>query len=157
MNPAIPSVVFDCMIYAQAMISGAGSAAACFEQVRSHGLRLVWSDYVLQEVRELPPKLPPRLKLTPQRVEAFIDEIAPLAIQVTLIADLFANPFDPDDSHYVNLALAAGADIITSRDADLLNLMDDKRPEGREFQLRFPQLRILPPEQLLEMLRRPDR
>jgi len=157
MNPAIPSVVFDCMIYAQAMISGKGPAAACFEQVRSRGLRLVWSDYVLQEVRELPTKLLPRLKLTPQRVETFIDEIAPLAIHVALIADLFVNPFDPDDSHYVNLALAAGADIITSRDADLLNLMDDKRPEGREFQLRFPQLRILPPEQLLEMLRRPDR
>jgi predicted nucleic acid-binding protein len=52
---------------------------------------------------------------------------------------------DPDDSHYVNLALAADAKLIVSRDRDLLDLMDNSIPEGLDFQGRFPSLRILDP------------
>lgn len=52
---------------------------------------------------------------------------------------------DPDDAHYVNLALAADARLILSRGKDLLDLMDSTKPEAAEFQKRFPTLRILNP------------
>jgi putative PIN family toxin of toxin-antitoxin system len=142
------------MIYAQAMISPTGPAAACLDRVRAGDLRLVWSDYVLHEIRELPTKLPPRLNATPERVEAFIASIAPIAVHIGKVTDIYRNPFDVDDSHYVNLALASGANLITSRDADLLRLMDQTRAEAREFCERFPGLQILPPEKILEMLRK---
>lgn len=142
------------MIYAQAMISRTGPSAACVERVHSGDLHLVWSDYVLQEIRELPAKIPARLKLTPDVVEAFIADIAPFAQHFAEVIDLYQNPFDADDSHYVNLALAAGTDLITSRDGDLLQLMDQTGPEAREFSQRFPQLQILPPEKVLEILHR---
>jgi putative PIN family toxin of toxin-antitoxin system len=153
MNSKPSSVVFDCMIYAQAMISRAGPSAACVACVRAGDLQLVWSDYVLEEVRELPAKLPARLRLTPERVEAFIADVAPFAQHIAEVAELYTNPFDADDSHYVNLALASGANLITSRDGDLLRLMDQARPEAREFSRRFPDLQILPPERVLEILR----
>jgi putative PIN family toxin of toxin-antitoxin system len=142
------------MIYAQAMISRAGPSAACVDRVRSGDLYLVWSDYVLREIRELPTKIPLRLNLTPERVEAFIADVAPFAEHIAEVAELYTNPFDADDSHYVNLALASGASLITSRDGDLLRLMDQARPEARAFSARFPHLQILPPEAVLEMLRR---
>ena len=153
MSSAPTSIVFDCMIYAQAMMSPSGPAAACVGYVRSGELRLVWSDYVLQEIRELPSKLPARFKLTPERVEAFIADLAPFAKHIAMIAELYVNPFDRDDSHYINLAIASGADLITSRDGDLLRLMEHALPEAQEFQRRFPQLKILPPERILELIR----
>jgi putative PIN family toxin of toxin-antitoxin system len=153
MNPIPTSVVFDCMIYAQAMISRAGPSAACVDRVRLGDLHLVWSDYVLREVRELPAKLPARMNLTPERVEAFIANVAPFAEHIAEVAESYTNPFDADDSHYVNLALASGASLITSRDGDLLRLMDQARPEAREFSARFPHLKILPPEAVLDVLR----
>jgi putative PIN family toxin of toxin-antitoxin system len=142
------------MIYAQAMISGAGTSAACLNHVRSGELRLAWSDYVLQEIRELPRKLPARLKLTPERVEAFVSDVAPFAEHFAGVLELYENPFDRDDSHYVNLAIASGANLISSRDGDLLRLMDESRTEGREFRNRFPAIQILSPEQVLDLIRR---
>ena len=138
------------------MISRTGPSAACLDRVRAGDLHLVWSDYVLQEIRELPAKLPARMKLTPERVEAFIADVAPFAEHIAEVAGLYTNPFDADDSHYVNLALASGANLITSRDGDLLRLMDQGRPEAREFSARFPHLQILLPEAVLEMLRQSD-
>jgi predicted nucleic acid-binding protein len=107
----------------------------------------------LQEIRELPPKLPRRLGLNAHQVEAFILELAPHVRHVARVPEVFENPFDRDDSHYVNLALASGARHITSRDRDLLRLMDEELVPGREFRKRFPELRILTPEELLTMFR----
>jgi putative PIN family toxin of toxin-antitoxin system len=141
------------MIDAQAMISRSGPAGACMDQVRSGHLHLVWSDYVLQEVREPPGKLPTRLKLTSDRVEAFIADIAPYAEHKEEVVERYENPFDADDSHYINLVVASGSNLITSRDSDLLRRMDQRLPEARDIALRFPNLQILPPQLLLELLR----
>ncbi len=99
MTPPIPRVVFDCVIYAQAIISDSGPAAECLERVRAGELRLIWSDYVLQEIRELPEKLPTHLRVTLERVEIFILAIAPYVEHVLHIPEIYRNPFDPDDSH----------------------------------------------------------
>ena len=59
---------------------------------------------------------------------------------------------EPDDSHYVNLALAAEARLVVSRDRDLLRLMNTAIPEGREFRGLFPHLEIVDPPTLLRMI-----
>jgi putative PIN family toxin of toxin-antitoxin system len=149
MSAAPQRVVFDCVIFAQALVSESGPAAHCLTLARRGAIRLVVSDYVITEVRELPSKLPARLLVTSERVEAFLNDVAPLAEMISDVPDVFQHPIDPDDSHYVNLALAASATLITSRDHHLLNLMDESQPLGSDFRKQFPQLEIVRPEELL--------
>ena len=53
----------------------------------------------------------------------------------------------------MNLAVAAQATLIVTRDNKLLNLMDAGRPEANQFQARFPFLRILNLVQFLHAIR----
>jgi predicted nucleic acid-binding protein len=58
-----------------------------------------------------------------------------------------ANPSGPA-GRCVELALArlkADAKLVVSRDRDLLDLMDPKKPEAAAFQRLYPSLRILNP------------
>ena len=66
---------------------------------------------------------------------------------------VFTHPEDPDDSLYINVALAAHAALVVSRDADLLRLVDATTVVGRDFVVRFPGLEVLTPPALLERLR----
>lgn len=142
-------VVFDCVVYAQAVINPDGPAGRCLQLARDGELTLCISDYLLAEVRELPGKLSPRLKITPRKIEEFINDLASFSRHFSNVPETYVLVRDPADSHYVNLALAAKARLITSRDRDLLDLMDISRPEGKAFMERFPDLRILTPELLL--------
>jgi predicted nucleic acid-binding protein len=65
---------------------------------------------------------------------------------------VFTYDRDPDDAHYVDLAVAAQAKLIVSRDRDRLDLMDDRRQDSLAFKRRFPSLRILDPVQLIREL-----
>ena len=153
MSAAPQRVVFDCVIFAQAIISDSGPAAVCMELARSGTIRLVLSDYVITEIRELPSKLPARLMVTSERVEAFLNDVAPLGEMINDVLEIYQHPIDPDDSHYVNLALAASATLITSRDRHLLDLMDASQPLGCAFRQQFPQLEIVRPEELVRRVR----
>jgi putative PIN family toxin of toxin-antitoxin system len=146
-------VVFDCVIFAQAIINDAGPAAACLDLARAKAIRLVWSDYVLADIRELPTKLPARLLVTHDRVEAFVQDVATFATMAGDVRPVYRHPIDPDDSHYVNLALAKGATLITSRDRHLLDLMDPSKPHARDFQHDYPSITVITPEQLLDRVR----
>jgi len=55
----------------------------------------------------------------------------------------FELPRDPDDESYLNLAIEAEARFLVTRDRDLLDLMRWDTKEGRDFQSRFRQLKIL--------------
>jgi predicted nucleic acid-binding protein len=57
---------------------------------------------------------------------------------------VFSCPRDPDDEPYVNLAVAAGARYLVTRDKDLLDLMEDA-----DFRRRFATLAILDPAAFL--------
>ena len=46
MTAPILRVVFDCVIYAQAIISDSGPAPACLDHVRAGEIRLIWSDRI---------------------------------------------------------------------------------------------------------------
>lgn len=145
--------VFDCVIFGQAMINDRGPAAACLELARAGALKLLWSDYGIAEIRELPDKLPAKFLVTSERVEAFIEDISLFAEYVSPPPAVYQNPFDPDDSHYVDLAVAARALLIVSRDRHLLRLMKADEPAGADFTRRFPGIRIVAPEELLALVR----
>jgi len=154
MNGTIKAV-FDCNTMLQALASPAGPAGACVQMAFDGAIRLSISPLVLAELRDVSarPKVIAKLQLTAGRVEEFLEAIQLAATIEVDFPEQFSYARDPDDAHYVNLALAAGAKFIISRDKDLLALMDASLPEGRDFQARFPALRILDPVQFLSALK----
>jgi uncharacterized protein len=153
MTTAAPiAAVFDCSVFAQALINPRGPAAACFTAAQEGRVRLFLSEYVLAEVRELSNKLPPRVRPSADRVERLIADLARYAHVVSNVPAVFPYPRDPDDAHYVDLALAADATFIVSRDRDLLDLSDLKHEASRQFVARFPQLRLIDPPAFLRLI-----
>jgi len=111
----------------------------------------------LLELRDVAsrPKVAVQLRLTPSKVETFMQAIQAVATLLDGFPETFNYSRDPDDAHYVNLALAANASLIVSRDKDLLDLMDPASTTGCDFQKRFPQLRILSPVAFLQEIEVP--
>ena len=146
-----PRVVFDCNVLLQAIISHRGPSFACARLALESRIVLVTSPAVLAELRQMPshPGLRRFPRVTAQVVEAFIAEITAVAIEVPSPPSVFEYNRDPKDAHYIDLAVAANAAIVTSRDNDLLDLMVPGAPEADEFRRRFPLLRVLPPDVLL--------
>jgi predicted nucleic acid-binding protein len=70
------------------------------------------------------------------------------------VPSVFNYARDPDDARYVDLAIASRADYLVSRDKDLLDLATSLREVGQDFRKRFPNLRILAPDDLLRELDR---
>src|SRR5882724_219173 len=126
------NVVFDCTIFAQALISARGPAAACLSFAQERKLILFVSDYVLQEILELPSKIRPQFGVTTDKVRRLVNDLAKYATSAKLVPHVYNNPFDSDDSHYIDLAAATKSKLIVSRDRHLLNLMDAKRTEAKE-------------------------
>lgn len=149
----VEPVVFDCVVCAQAIINPNGPAGACFELVRGGRLTLCISEYLLREIRELPGKISPRLRITPEKVDQFVVDLVYFSRTIETVPEIYTLDRDPEDSHYVNLALAAQANLITSRDRDLLDLMTTTRGDAEAFRRLFPDLRILTPEALLARIR----
>ena len=149
-------VVYDCNTFLQAMAAPAGPAGRCVQLALGGTVRLFVSPTVLAELREVASraKVAAKLRLTPQRTDGFVNAIEAAATVVEGFPQPFIYDRDPDDAHYVNLALAAGAKLIVSRDKDLLDLTDSTKADGVDFRARFPDLRILSPVQFLAELQR---
>lgn len=145
-------VVFDCVIFTQALINPKGPAGGCLKAAESGECLLHVSPFVLQEISELPGKLPARHGLTAERVETLIAQVREFAVVVTDVPERFTHPADPKDSAYINLALATNSELVVSRDRHLLTLMDDSTPDGRSFKRQFPDLRVLKPVEFLKEL-----
>jgi len=141
----IPRAVFDCMVFVQALASDSGPAFACLQLVRDGKVELCVSPAILAEIRDVlaRPKLRRKLpSLIPERVSAFLLDVASIAVLILDVPDAFHYDRDPKDEPYVNLAIAivAGARHLVSRDRDLLDLAEDKN-----FRQEFPGLKILDP------------
>lgn len=131
-----PGAVFDCMLYLQAVASDVGPAAACFRLLESGIFALFISHEVLAEVRDVLGR--PRIRarnprLTDERVEAFLEQVRKYAALVHEVPTPFSYERDPKDEKYVNLALAAAAPYLVSRDQDLLGLMNATPHSGNGF------------------------
>jgi predicted nucleic acid-binding protein len=88
-----------------------------------------------------------------ERIDALIVQLQACGEYVDFVPSVYINPFDRDDSRYVDLAVRGAASIVTSRDKHMLRLMDQSLPEGRDFHDRFRDLIVVTPEDLLKRLR----
>jgi putative PIN family toxin of toxin-antitoxin system len=139
--------VFDAMVFLQAGANPAGPSGACFAHARSGTLALITSPETVAELRGLLARPNIRKKfphLTDEVADGLIAEIVRIGTSIHEVPHVFEFPRDPKDEPYVNLAIAADADYLTSRDKDLLDLMQDI-----DFTTRFPGIRVLDPTSLL--------
>jgi len=147
--------VFDCVVFLQGAARETGPAGACFRLMKEGAVTLCLSPQVLAEVSDVltRPKSRQRFKtLTAERVQTFLQELRAKAVFFDAVPQVFTYPRDPDDEPYVNLALVAGARYLVTWDNDLLDLMNEATPEGKDFRQRFPNLAILNPVDFLQQL-----
>jgi uncharacterized protein len=145
--------VFDYVLL-QGLISPRGPAQRLLHAVQERKVLLLLSTHVLGEFREVAsrPRVQRKYRLTPAVVDSYC---AALLADATIIEDVphvFEFPRDPDDAHYIDLAVAADAKLVVSRDKDLLSLRDSATVEGRDFAARFPSIEILTPPELVQRL-----
>lgn len=151
-HPERHRVVLDCTVFARALINPNGPAGACVSHAQRGSYTLIISQYVLQEIRELPSKIKASRGVTADRVEALIREVSISAESWADVPTIFTHAVDPDDSHYVNLAYASRASHILSNDKHLLSLCDPATATGQAFTQQFPRLTIAAPEDYLRVL-----
>lgn len=139
--------VFDCMLFLQAATNEAGPAFACFRLVGEDKLTLCVSPEILAEVRDVLSRPSIRKKfprLTDERADEFLQSVAAKGFVLDDVPQAFSYARDPDDEPYLNLALAASARYLVSRDRDILDLANDE-----SFRSSYPGLTILDPVSLL--------
>lgn len=144
-----PDVVFDCMIFLQAVANTRSLSARVLDLLDTGEIRLYLSKQILREIRNVLNRPEVRAALpgiTDLGVEALFQRLNWRAILVRQVPKVFAYPRDPKDEPYIDLAIEVNANYLVSRDSDLLDLMKWNREEGREFQKRFRHLRIVTPD-----------
>jgi len=146
--------VFDCMVFLQGAGRPASPARACFRLVDEERVTLCLSTAILAEVRDVltRPKTLRRFPLlSPEWAETFVRNAESKAVVLGEVPHAMALDRDPKDEPYLNLALAAQANYLVSRDLDLLDLMKDQG-----FRQRHPNLLILDPVAFLKEIARQE-
>src|SRR5262249_51541650 len=142
--------VFDCMVFLQGAARPAGPARACFHLVEEERVTLCLSAEILAEVRDVltrPKTLRQFPLLSVEWVETFVQNVQSKAVLFSEVPRAYTLERDPKDEVYLNLALAAAAHYLVSRDRDLLDLMNDAT-----FREHFPNLTILDPVAFLQAM-----
>lgn len=143
-----PLVVFDCVVFLQGLIKESGPAVTCIERFEQGRISLAISPEVLSELRDVLSRSSLRRSfplLSDEKAERLINLLLLRGRLFRNVPKRFELPRDPDDEPYLNLAIDAGAQFLVTRDRDLLDLMRWDTEEGRNFQSRFRELRILDP------------
>jgi putative PIN family toxin of toxin-antitoxin system len=154
--PTVPDVIFDCNFYLRATVSRGGPAADCLRLLEADVYTLFVSRDILEEVTEVlsRPELQQKFPdLTPESVEDLLLLLDEKAILIYNVPETFRYARDPKDEPYINLALVTNAQYLVTYDTDLLDLMDERSEQGRQFRHRFPHLTILDPAAFLQVLR----
>ena len=125
------------------------------DAVRHGTILLCISRDLLAEFQDVAsrPELIRKTKLRESATTSFVSELYALGVMFDQVYQAYDHPIDPKDTMILNLAIAANARVITSRDRHLLVLRDVSDPAGREFIARFGQIKILTPVELLNWLR----
>ena len=146
-------VVFDCVVFLQGLIKESGPAVTCIQRFEQGGFLLAISPEILAELREVVSRS--RLRedfplLTEEKAEQLMGSLLLKGKLFRHVPKHIEFPRDPDDEPYLNLAIEASAPFLVTRDRDLLDLMRWDTEEGRAFQTRFRQLKILDPVAFLK-------
>lgn len=81
--------------------------------------------------------------MTDELIGRFLTALRKRATVFPGVRRLFIYERDPKDEPYINLAIAAGARYLVSRDTDILDLAGSNNPDGVRLRRYAPQLRIL--------------
>ncbi|HXG66733.1 MAG TPA: putative toxin-antitoxin system toxin component, PIN family [Blastocatellia bacterium] len=155
MTEKVIDVVFDCNVFLQAAANPDGPAGTCKKLVDKGALKLFISPEILAEVEGIlrRPKVRERFAtLTEELITAFLEDILSVAVMVEDVPQRFTFTRDPKDAPYLNLAIAASAAYLVSRDSDLLDLMIGHTQECKEFRQRFRPLKVVDPVTFLREL-----
>jgi len=147
--------VFDAMIFLRAAANPSGEARHCLRTVETGRIRSVISQATRYEVIDVLNRPEIRRKLssiTDDRADEIVEFIDSHCIQIVHVPLVFSYPRDPKDEKYLNLAIAANASYIVSRDNDLLELMKPNDPEGIVFRTAYPNIEILEPAAFLQKM-----
>jgi predicted nucleic acid-binding protein len=87
-------------------------------------------------------------------IERFLGALGKRALTVPEVPRIFSYGRDPKDEQYINLAIAAGASYLVSRDSDVLDLANPNDPDGTRLRRHAPRLQILDPVSFLADMRR---
>jgi len=148
-----PLVVFDCVVFLQGLIKESGPAVACIERFEQGRISLAISPELLSELHDVLSRSSLRQSfplLSDEKADRLIDLLLLKGRLFRTVPKRFALPRDPDDEPYLNLAIEAGAQFLVTRDRDLLDLMRWDTEEGRNFQSRFREVKILDPVAFLK-------
>ena len=129
----IPRVIYDCMIYLQGAANNNGPAGACIRRAILGEVELSTSLAILAEVRDVltrPKTTKKHPQLTPNAVNVFLKSVSRYANVIADPPERITLLRDPKDEKYLNLAIAANANCIVSRDNDLLDLLKPGNAEG---------------------------
>ena len=143
------------MVFLQGLISESGVAVNCFELFENGIVELFVSEEVLEEIKDVitRPKLQAKYpRLTNERAEKLIEVLRAKATVIKHVPSVFNYARDPKDEKYINLAAAAGAQYIISRDTDLLDLMTGFDDDSKEFRQKFRPLKIIEPLEFLKIV-----
>ncbi|WP_148076419.1 putative toxin-antitoxin system toxin component, PIN family [Bythopirellula goksoeyrii] len=118
---------------------------------------LVISDYGFDELRRVTSnaEFAAKYRIPSEVVDRFITRLHAFAEKLDDVPHVFDFPRDPKDAPYDDLAVAAKASLIVSRDKDLLSFRDPATTDGQDFLSRFPLLQILTPPEALKLFASP--
>lgn len=148
-----PLVVFDCVVFLQGLIKESGPAVACLERFEEGRFLLAISPEILVELHDVLYRSSLQQAfslLTKDKADRLIELLLLRGKLFRNVPRRFELPRDPEDESYLNLAIEAEARFLVTRDRDLLDLMRWDTEEGRDFQSRFRQLKILDPVAFLK-------
>lgn len=143
--------VYDCMLFF-AHATRPERTRETFQLVDQKRVKLCLSREILEEIRdvltrdEYSAKFP---ALTSNAVAALLIHIISGATVMDDVPHVYTLERDPKDSKYIDLAIAADAPFLVTRDNDLLDLMDPSSSVGADFKRRFPNLRIIAPREFV--------
>ncbi len=90
--------------------------------------------------------------LTFDRVAGLFDLLIEKCILVEAVPTQFRFERDIKDEPYLNLAIAVGADLIVTRDNDMLDLMHREDAVSNLFRVSYPRIRIVDPVSFLAVI-----
>ena len=152
-----PRAVFDCMVFLQGAAGRESPAGACLLLVELGMIELCVSEEILAEIRDVltRPRIQSRFPaLNDDLVERFLVAVRKRATLVSQVSRIFTYERDPKDEPYINLAVAARASYLVSRDTDVLDLARHDNPDGARLRVHSPELRVMGPVSFLAELRR---
>lgn len=153
----VPIVVLDCGVFLQSLLSKGGPAKACIELVENNKLKLVMSEVILAEIKDVISrdelkKLSPFL--TDEKAEALINLLLEKSEFVENVPQHLNHLRDKSDEPYLNLAIETGSEFLITRDRDLLDLMTSYTDEAKDFRQKFRDLKIVNPVEFLKIMRK---